>query len=119
MIVDCSLPRTDPRPLRGFASPGRLRSETREDAMDSRLSAENLVEELRLALLSAEPERAAGLLSRLMLGPAHAGNVHARQLAFALGELRDSWPDCLEQGGDQQILRGLAAGPFFCPQRVH
>jgi hypothetical protein len=80
---------------------------------------DRLVEEIRLALLCAEPERAADLLAHLLQGSSGTWFPHARQLAHVLGSLRDSWPESLEQGGETQTLWRLAQGPFFHPRALH
>ncbi|MFA7331840.1 MAG: hypothetical protein WC326_12290 [Candidatus Delongbacteria bacterium] len=74
------------------------------------------VEEIRLALLSAQPERAAELLTSLLRDSGPLLLPQARRLAETLGALRDAWPDSLEQGGQAQALWLLAQGPLLNPR---
>ncbi len=82
-------------------------------------SESRLLEEIRLALLSAQPEKAADLLTGLLRDSGPLLLPQARRLAEVLGALRDAWPESLEQGGQVQTLWHLAQGPLLNPRLLH
>jgi hypothetical protein len=82
---------------------------------------QSLLGRIQLALLAAEPDEAATLLSRLLrdpLLPTHRSH-DAWMLARALAELQERWPESLEVDSGRQVLASLALSPLFGPGSIH
>jgi hypothetical protein len=82
---------------------------------------QSLLGRIQLALLAAEPDEAASLLSRLLRDPQlpTQSNHEAWMLARALSDLRERWPESLEFESGRHVLASLALSPLFGPHRVH
>lgn|GEM_PF-3106275 len=82
---------------------------------------QTLLGRIQLALLAAEPEEAAHLLGRLLKEPQlPTTRTHdAWQLARALADLRERWPESLEYESGRHVLASLACSPLFGPHSIH